>query len=147
MRHKSLFFLKTQEFRLRGLEIKLTRPTFTPSDILNVMEEYYNKIFDPAFLYRSTGVVLTKLMVEENKQEDLFGETARAEGVSELYESLDKISSKYGKHSVFLGSSFLAMSNNQHRGRRGDVPGRSKRLFWGEGKRRRVGLPLLGEAM
>jgi hypothetical protein len=52
---------------------------------------------------------------------------------------------KYGKHTVFLGSSFAAMQGSQHTGERAELPRRQTMLLKGEGKRRRLGIPMLGE--
>jgi hypothetical protein len=75
-------------------------------------------------------------------QLDLFGETLRAEKFSRVYQAVDHVREKYGKHTVFLGSSFLAHRFAQHLGARGDEPQRKTRLFKGETKRKRLGLPL-----
>jgi hypothetical protein len=58
---------------------------------------------------------------------------------------VDVISERYGKHAVFLGSSFQAMKFGAHLGDRGDTPERTKQLFKGETSRRRLAIPLLGE--
>jgi hypothetical protein len=52
------------------------------------------------------------------------------------------IKAKYGKHSPFLGSSYLAHKHAQHEGARGAVPERRRVLFKGETKRKRLGIPM-----
>jgi hypothetical protein len=47
---------------------------------------------------------------------DLFGEVARAERVRTVYEAIDRLDAKYGKHTVFLGSSYAAINGVQHQG-------------------------------
>jgi hypothetical protein len=49
---------------------------------------------------------------------------------------------KFGKHTVFLGTSLLAQQFAQHLGTRGDTPQRTQRLFKGETKRKRLALPM-----
>jgi len=49
---------------------------------------------------------------------------------------------KHGIHTVFLGASFLAHDNPQHKKARGDVPERRKPLLKGENKRQRIGIPM-----
>jgi hypothetical protein len=78
-------------------------------------------------------------------QLDLFGEALRAERIRQVYEAVDQLDAKYGKHTVFLGSSFAAMQGRQHTGERGELPRRQQILLKGEGKRRRLGIPMLGE--
>jgi len=71
-------------------------------------------------------------------QLDLFGEVIRLQRLSNLYESIDTLREKYGKHTVFLGASFLAHAHAQHDGERGQLPG--------ETVRKRLGVPMfMGE--
>src|SRR5262245_28801612 len=52
----------------------------------------------------------------------------------------------FGKHTLFLGSSFLAQKVVQHAGTRNDAPERTRQLFKGETKRQRLGIPMfMGE--
>ena len=79
-------------------------------------------------------------------QLDLFGEVLRAERLSKVYQAVDRMREKYGKHAVFLGSSFLAQKFGQHLGERGDEPQRRRQLFRGETKRKRLAIPMfMGE--
>ena len=62
--------------------------------------------------------------------------------LSHLYESVDTLREKYGKHTVFLGASFLAHTHAQHESERGQVPERQRALLPGETARKRVGIPM-----
>jgi len=75
-------------------------------------------------------------------QLDLFGETLKAKKFSRVYEAIDHMRDKYGKHTVFLGTSSLAHQFGQHLGARGDEPQRKQQLFKGETKRKRLGIPM-----
>ena len=59
-----------------------------------------------------------------------------------LFNCVDAIKAKYGKHTLFLGTSFLAHTHGQHAGSRGAVPERQRVLFRGETKRRRLAIPM-----
>jgi hypothetical protein len=91
-------------------------------------------------------VVLLKLQPETTRQLDLFGETLRAERIRQVYTAVDTLNRKYGKYTVYLGSSHPAITQARHQGERGDVPERQRTLLKGETARRRLGLPFLGEA-
>ncbi len=54
---------------------------------------------------------------------------------------------QFGKHTVFLGSSYLAHRFAQHLGARGDTPARTGQLFKGETKRKRLAIPMFMEEM
>jgi hypothetical protein len=92
--------------------------------------------------YRSTGVVLEGLEEVQRGQLDLFGESFRIERKERLFACVDAIKAKYGKHTLFLGSSFLAHAHAQHAGERGTAPERQRVLFKGETKRKRLAIPM-----
>jgi len=139
------FFLKTQEFKYHGCEIKLPHPTATPQDMLREIATYYPKMFQKGVPYRATGITLLKLTDSAAAQLDLFGSVQKSEGLKLVFDSVDAISAKYGKHAVFLGSSFEAMRFGSHLGERGDEAARVSNLFKGETSRRRLAIPFLGE--
>lgn len=140
-----MFFLKTQDFRYRACEIKLSHPTAVPQDILGVVREEFPKLFHRGMLYRATGVVLMQLHDATQVQMDLFGSVQKSQTLQEVFQSVDALSQRYGKHAVFLASSLEAMSHGAHLGERGDVAERMENLFRGETKRRRLGIPMLGD--
>jgi hypothetical protein len=141
-----VIFLRTQQFRDMGLEIDLSGPTQFPNDILRAVAQAFEDLFDPSAAYRATGVILLKLTEAYYGQLDLFGETIRMQRLSNLYESVDTLREKYGKHTVFLGASFLAHQSAQHDGERGHLPERRQQVLPGETARKRLGIPMfMGE--
>jgi DNA polymerase-4 len=141
-----VIFLRTQQFRDYSLEIDLTGPTQFPNDILRAVTPAFENLFSPATAYRATGVILSKLTEAYYGQLDLFGEAIRMQRLSNLYESVDMLREKYGKHTVFLGASYLAHKSAQHDGERGHVPDRKIDLLPGETARKRLGIPMfMGE--
>ncbi len=140
---RAILFLKTQDFHGTGAEIRFSRATPFPHEIIAAMGPAFKRLFNPKELYRSTGVVLFKLTEDHIVQPDLFGVTARYERLVKVYEAVDGVRVKYGKHTLFLGSSFYAHKFGQHLGERGDAPKRRKELFKGETERQRLGIPTL----
>lgn len=145
------FFLKTQEFKYHGCEIKLSHATCIPNDILAAVREQFLRVFKKGTQYRATGIVLMKLQDANKTQLDLFGSVLKTEAAKSVYESLDEICAKYGKHAVFLGSSFHAMKPERSKIMnhapiaREEKPARYRELFKGETERRRLAIPTLGE--
>jgi len=139
------FFLKTQDFKYDGYEIKLPHATNVPQDILREVEKFFPHVYKERQLYRATGITLAHLARSGSEQLDLFGKVKESESLRLVFESVDAISERYGKHAVFLGSSFTAMKFGAHLGARGDLPARTRDLFKGETKRRRLAIPMLGE--
>jgi DNA polymerase IV len=138
-----ILFLKTQEFRTSGVELKLTRPSAYPLELLGFTREGFAGIFTKGVLYRSTGVVLTGLVPESSVQYTLFDDVTKIEKLSRIYGAMDELSEKFGKHTISLVSSLPVKLQRQHEGERGDVPKRKTELFKGENKRQRLGVPVL----
>lgn len=139
------FYLKTQDFRYRGLEVKLSREVSTPEEILSVIRERFDQVYRPGILYRATGVTMTELTHVRAGTLDLFGAAPLQAKVEEIHGAIDRLDTRYGKHTVFLGSSWKAMKAAQHEGERGVQSARRQNLVRGETARRRIGLPFLGK--
>jgi DNA polymerase-4 len=140
------FFLKTQTFEYHGMEVKLSQNTSIPGEIIKVLEKYFDQVYQSDVLYRATGITLEKLNEDKKVQMDLFGENLKAEKTKIIYDFVDSLSIKFGKHAVFLGSSFRAMVKPSHLGDRSIKAKRTDDLFKGETKRKRLKIPMLGEA-
>lgn len=138
-----MVFLRTQDFRDAGVEVKLSRPTAYPVDFFGPLKEGFDHIYKAQNLYRQTGVVLAGLTPETKIQYTLFDDTARIEKMGKIYNAVDMLSEKFGKYTVHHAASLPTKLQTQHEGERGDVPERKMDLFKGENKRQRLGLPVL----
>lgn len=142
---KIFFLLRTQDYRHYGAEIKLSTPSAIPNEIIHLIDENLDSIYDPNRLYRLTGIVLMNLAPDTVIQRDLFGNSLRSSALKSIYKQIDNISQKYGKHTVFIGTSYMAIVGKQHQSDRADLSGRKKDLFKGENFRQRINLPMLGD--
>ena len=138
------FFLKTQEFRYHGLELELSQYVSIPEEILKLIRESFNAIFKPNTMYRATGITLMELRHQNTQTNDLFGQNVCIEKIQTIHEAIDRVSARYGKHAVFLGSSLKAMNEPSLKGDRGEIAWRKQRLIKGETRRKRIGIPFLG---
>jgi DNA polymerase IV len=138
-----IFFLKRQDFRGAAIEVKLSDATNMPIDIVEALRPSFNMLFKRNVLYRATGVTLGKLDEDTELQPDLFGKHIKAKNMKKVFDSIDGIKNKYGKHSVCLGSSYMANKYSQHAGSRGNVAQRKMDLFKGEDARKRLAVPML----
>lgn len=122
---KIFIFLKTQEFKYIGTEFTMTQPSNIPQTILELAEPVFNKLLcrqgltsgkgggeSLATKYRATGVVFADLHELATTQTDLFGGHVKVKKLEEVYASIDELSSRYGKHAVFLGSTMAALSKS-----------------------------------
>jgi len=138
-----LVFLRTQEFKDTGVEMRLSRPTAYPADLFGPLREGFDNLYRPRSLYRQTGVVLAGLVPETRIQYSLFDDTAKIEKMARIYHIVDRLSEKYGKYTIHHAASLPTKLQALHEGERGDVPKRTTDLFKGENRRQRLGLPLL----
>jgi nucleotidyltransferase/DNA polymerase involved in DNA repair len=137
-----VIYLRTQDFRSEGIEIRLAHKTAIPNALISEARSAFERIFKPRTQYRSTGVVLLDLEDDATMQLDLFGSVAKTINMRRVYEGVDAVRRKYGKHTLFLGSSFQANKFGQHLGERGDIPKRKETLLKGETTRKRLGIPM-----
>jgi DNA polymerase-4/DNA polymerase V len=140
-----VFMLRRQDFTTRGYEVTLARPTNTPAEIMQAVDAHLDRLYRANTWYRTTGIVLADLCDARCQQADLFGEHQQTQRLQAVFDAVDHLSAKYGKHTVFLGSSFSAITDTQHAGDRGDAARRKEDLFKGENSRQRLGLPMLGD--
>ena len=134
--------LRKQDYTSAGVEIKLSRPTSYPIDLFGPLRQGFNHIYQRIGFYRQTGVVLAGLVPESEIQYTLFDDTAKIEKMSRVYNAVDELSEKFGKHTVLHAASLPTKLQTRHEGERGDTPQRMKELFRGENKRQRLGLPM-----
>jgi DNA polymerase-4/DNA polymerase V len=136
-------FLRKQDFREAGVEMKLSRATAYPSELFEALREGFDHLFQPYIPYRLTGVVLAGLEPENRVQYTLFDDPARIEKMERIYDSVDLLSARFGKHTVHHAASLPAKLRAQHDGIRGDIATRKRSLFRGENARQRLGMPML----
>lgn len=147
-RHKLLakgiiVFLRTQDFKDSGIEIRLTHPSAYPSELFEFLRKGFYEIYNPSLLYRQTGVILTGLIPFERVQYSLFDDITRIDKMEKVYDVVDRVSERFGKHTIIMAPSLPTRKEAQHKGDRGDLPLRRSDLFKGENKRQRIGVPLL----
>ena len=101
----AILFLKTQDFRGTGVEIKFSRRSAIPNEIVKAAAPALKRLLEPGREYRATGVVLVGLEADGMLQLDLFREGLRVEKLKKLYQGVDTLRQRYGKHTLYLGSS------------------------------------------
>jgi DNA polymerase-4/DNA polymerase V len=142
---KIFFFLKSQDFRYFGTEVEFNLATDTAVDIVRACKKIFPNVFDRRRDYRATGIILLDLRENNTVQMDLFSNNLLIQKISRLFGSIDDLAEKYGKHTLFLGSSFKAMVGKHHDDNRQKMAGRKSDLFKGETFRKRIGIPFCGE--
>lgn len=136
------FYLKTQEFTYHSVSIDLSIPVANPDEILRAIEERFDEAYAPGVLYRASSVTLRSLISDRASMPDLFGETVQAGQRAKLFGAVDVLNKRYGKQTVFLASSFSALTHSDRR-----TPSMRPRLNLGlEQKGKTLRVPYLGIA-
>lgn len=102
------FFIKTVDFRYISAEIRCVTSVRYAEDILSCVELEFGKIWKQGFSYRTTGVTLYDLRPTSADTSSLFGEGER-DMRQRVYTGIDAVRNKFGEHSIFLGSSMVAV--------------------------------------
>lgn len=144
---KIFFFLKTQQFRFTGFELTLNNSLAIPNEIIRLISEDFNEVYRPGTYYRATGVVLMNLLPQDYMQEDLFGAVAELSRWRRVYATVDELDSRFGKHTVFLGSTLSSMKKINTQLERNTVSHRATTILKGEAFRQRLNIPLLGDVV
>jgi len=140
---KIIIFLRSQDFKDEAVMLKLSRPSSYPLEILPIAKKGFYLLYKKNRLYRQTGIVLTELASGDSLQLTLFDSSLRVEKATKLYNAMDELFKRFGKHVVMHGSTFSSELYIRNDGYRGNKPPRIVELFKGESKRQRVGLPVL----
>jgi DNA polymerase-4/DNA polymerase V len=138
-----IIFLRKQDFTDRGVEVKLSHPSAYPAELFDTLAEGFNTLYNPHIFYRLTGVVLADLVPHDRLQYTLFDDVVKIEKMANIYHVVDRLSQKFGKHTVHHASSLPTKLQARHEGERGDTPKRMTDLFKGENKRQKLGLPMV----
>ncbi|MEK7511065.1 MAG: DNA polymerase IV [Patescibacteria group bacterium] len=143
------FFLKTSEFRYHTHAVTLPRPTNVPSEILHALEPFFTKLYRKRIRYRATGITLTGLREAKPEQLDLFVSSEKTEGMDRLFESVDELTEKYGRDTIYLGSSAKAVAIRKQAADGNGIGSISKyrpaSLFDGKKRLKLFSLPMLGD--
>ena len=135
-------FLKGQDFQSLGVEAALDRSTSSILDAVGLAGELFESVFRAGTLYRSTGVVLSKLEADRTMQYSLFDDVPKIESMKRIDRVMDDINEHYGKHALHLGTSLWLGKHRQHIAGRGDLPERKMQLLRGETYRQRLAIPV-----
>jgi DNA polymerase-4/DNA polymerase V len=107
------FFIKTQSFSYIRGEAKLPDLSAEPDLILGAIRPRFDALFLPGLAYRATGISLSGICTAESTTASLFAPPSRISASRVIHETIDRLSERFGKNSVFLGSSLRALHRSE----------------------------------
>lgn len=102
------FFLKTKDFSYFKDSISLPNKNALPHVTASLVEKSFEKIFRKNLIYRATGVTLYGLIKDSHVSKDLFGESEKLMAAEKVFDVVDNLSMRFGRGTVFIGSSLSA---------------------------------------
>jgi len=150
-------FAKARRFRLRpegiavvlrqgdynhdGLEARLNRGSSATLEILPVVRTLFEKIYRPGRDYRSTMIVLGKLVSDDSEQYELFFDPLEIKTFRDATAAIDEVNRRYGRDTLVSGTAlFLPQKQVVER----DVgPARWESVMQGETRKRHLAIPRL----
>lgn len=127
---KVTIMLKTQDFRRNAVELRLSRASAYPIDMMPVIKQAFQQLYQPGVVYRSTEVTLGGLGLEHHVQGTLFEDPLTLQSMKRLFDAVDTVSKRFGKQGLYLASSLSAHNT------------RNTQLYIAK-KESRVGIPLM----
>lgn len=138
-----IIHLRKQDYRHVAAEIKLSRASSYPQDMTKTVRQVFDRIYRPKVDYRATGVILISLISDSGIQRSLFEPAVQIERFKRIYDALDFLAEKFGKHAVHLAASTPAHIVPQHIRDRGDITLRKQKRLRGETARKHLTIPVL----
>jgi len=115
---RASFFLKTQSFQYSREEVALPELLAEPDAILGAIRPHFDALYRGGLIYRATGISLSGLRTPESVTPSLFAVPQNVTASRIVHQAVDRVSRRFGKHAIFLGSSFKALkAEGERRGR------------------------------
>ncbi len=95
--------LRTKDFKVHYEKQVLSSPTSFELEISDIAFFLLEKIYNPAIVYRSTGIILDGLRSNSEEQLFLFSDTSAQLKKDKLSKCFDKLESKFGKDIIQIG--------------------------------------------
>ena len=108
---RAFFFVKTSAFEYIRGEAILPDAAAAAQEILKAIAPEFEKIWKRSggLFFRAAGICLSDLKAEGAGTQPLFAATATTDRSSTIHRAVDRLSRRFGRHAVFLGSSFKAL--------------------------------------
>jgi DNA polymerase IV len=137
--------LRRRDFSQAGVEARLTRATSAAPEMLPLVHEMFERLYEPGTEYRTAIVVMAGLEEDRVEQGDLFEDRVRIDKMEQLARAVDVVAERFGKHKLSLGP---ALALGRHRVTERDAaPQRKQDLLPGETARQRIAIPWLRVAV
>jgi hypothetical protein len=133
--------VRTRDYNQRGIEAKLSRATSATPEVLPVVREMFDRLFEADAEYRATIIVLGKLEDDRDAQRELFADNIRIEKMEAVSRAIDDVAGQFGKHRIGLGPSLYL--DRHPATARDQAPLRRAKLLPGETARQRLNIPRL----
>lgn len=137
------YVLKNNHFKYQSYKFVLKHKTNSPTALISAIEPFFRENFKTSVGIRQTGIKAYNTEPVSG-QLDLFSERAEIEHVERIFDCVDDMQKRYGKHTLRIGTSMLAKTNAGMNQRDSRPERYSTGLIKGESFRKRLNIPFLG---
>lgn len=106
-------YLKKKDFEIVGKKIIMTSPQNSEFEINEHISQIFEEIYSPYTLYRSTGVIISKLSKDNLQQLNIF-ELEKNQKQEKLSSAWDKLEKKFGKNIIHLGNNGIIHKEDEN---------------------------------
>lgn len=106
-------FLKDKNFKYTKCSIPLAFPSNSPEVLMALINSQFEKMHTKKVLYRTTGISLEDLIPDFVCQNDLFGDSTKANKLKSIHKQIDLLEDKLGKRVVYLASTKKALGKEE----------------------------------
>lgn len=131
--------LRKKDYNTSGMEAVLNRSTSSTHEVIPLVRELFERLYESGAEYRATMIVLGKLESDRSEQYELFEDRLKIDKMRAVSGVIDKVNGEYGKHKIGLGTALYI--DQAPRNNRDEQPERKQRLLPGETFRCRLGIP------
>lgn len=80
----------------------MNRHSSYPLELSDLIRGMFDSLYRNKVLYRATGITLADLVPDTYIRYNLFEDLITAEKIKDIYEAVDILNRKYGKHTLHL---------------------------------------------
>jgi DNA polymerase-4/DNA polymerase V len=100
--------LRTRDYKTYGEEIRLPEDLNCEGAIVGAVKKAFEKLYQPGWEYRSSGIITTSLRHEDNIPLKLFPNELETDKQLSLFEKIDRINDKYGALSISMAGAVIS---------------------------------------
>jgi DNA polymerase IV len=140
------FYIKNQDFQYFARSFEVPYPLNDPREFTQLLEPYFNEIYQKGMTYRTSGFSLHSIVAEHSETPDIFGESMKVAARKPVLGAIDSINKKFGHNTLFLAESLQAVVGAEVKRKARALRARPKIMLTGAFHKKSLNIPYVGIA-